>query len=135
VALPCDHAAPTVLSASLFPPGDRHHAEDLAQSVLAKAYVRWVRIASTQRPEAYLNRVLVNEQLRWWRKQASSEVAGDMAPDRAAVGDAGGGCSGTGRRLGAAHAAAAVLVLRSHADVADAEIAGALLADRLGPAR
>jgi DNA-directed RNA polymerase specialized sigma24 family protein len=44
--------------------GDRHHAEDLVQSVLTKAYVRWVRIAAMERPEAYLKRVLVNEHLR-----------------------------------------------------------------------
>jgi hypothetical protein len=33
--------------------GDRHVAEDLVQSVLARAYPRWSRIAAMQRPETY----------------------------------------------------------------------------------
>ena len=45
--------------------GHRHLAEDLVQSVLAKAYPRWSRIVAMQQPEAYLKRILVNEHLGW----------------------------------------------------------------------
>lgn|GEM_PF-5396203 len=61
--------------------GDLHRAEDLVQSVLAKAYVRWSRVAAMERPEAYLKAVLVSEHLRWWRRRSSGEVpvAGPVA--------------------------------------------------------
>ena len=54
--------------------GDRHRAEDLVQTVLARVYGRrWERIAAMARPEAYLKRMLVNEHLRWWRRRSSQE--------------------------------------------------------------
>jgi DNA-directed RNA polymerase specialized sigma24 family protein len=58
----------SLLRLALMLSGDPHRAEDLVQSVLAKAYVRWGHIAAMGRPEAYLRRVLVNEHLRWWRR-------------------------------------------------------------------
>lgn len=54
--------------------GERHLAEDLVQSVLAKAYPRWSRIVAMHQPEAYLKTVLVNEHLRWWRQRSSREL-------------------------------------------------------------
>src|SRR5438876_9755883 len=40
--------------------GDQHLGEDLAQDVLARAFVRWKKIANVDSPEAYLRRMLVN---------------------------------------------------------------------------
>ena len=108
--------------------GDLHRAEDLVQSVLAKAYVRWSRVAAMERPEAYLKAVLVSEHLRWWRRRSSGEVpvAGPAFADRPVDGDA-----------TAAHASReaawqllrrlprrqrAVLVLRYYEDLSDAQI-------------
>ncbi len=114
-----------LLRLALMLAGDRHHAEDLVQSVLAKAYVRWSRVAAMEQPEAYLKRVLVNEHLRWWRRRGGREVLVDTPADRAADG---------GGRLEAREAAwqllrvlpkrqRAVLVLRYYEDLSDAEIA------------
>src|SRR5262245_18144245 len=54
--------------------GDRHLAEDIVQSVRAKAYVRWSRVGAKPRPEAYLKTVLVHEHLRWWRRRSAREL-------------------------------------------------------------
>jgi RNA polymerase sigma-70 factor (sigma-E family) len=43
-------------------------AEDLVSDVLGKAYERWDRIAATDRPHAYVRRMVVNEHLSWHRR-------------------------------------------------------------------
>jgi DNA-directed RNA polymerase specialized sigma24 family protein len=40
--------------------GDAHHAEDLTQTALAKAYRSWRRVARSDNPEAYVRRMLVS---------------------------------------------------------------------------
>ena len=59
----------SLLRFALMLSGDRHRAEDLVQTVLARAYPRWARIADMEQPEAYVKRVLVHEHLRWWRRR------------------------------------------------------------------
>jgi RNA polymerase sigma-70 factor (sigma-E family) len=54
--------------------GDPHRAEDLVQSVLAKTFPRWERVAAMDRPEAYLKTILVHDHLRWWRRRSAGEV-------------------------------------------------------------
>ena len=46
--------------------GDVAAAEDLVQSALAKAYRRWHRLSES--PDAYLRRVIVNENNNIWRR-------------------------------------------------------------------
>jgi RNA polymerase sigma-70 factor (sigma-E family) len=46
--------------------GDPHHAEDLVQTALARAAVRWNRLDD---PEAYVRRVLYTQGVSWWRVQ------------------------------------------------------------------
>ncbi|MGY0004674.1 SigE family RNA polymerase sigma factor [Micromonospora sp. I033] len=53
--------------------GDRHRGEDLAQEVLARAFVRWDHI-SAGNPEAYLRRMLVNAAITRWRRLSSREI-------------------------------------------------------------
>src|ERR671931_328790 len=56
--------------------GDVHHAEDLLQSALEKAYRRWRRIRTMQHPEAYVRKVIVNlANARWRRRRRAPEVA------------------------------------------------------------
>jgi RNA polymerase sigma-70 factor (sigma-E family) len=54
--------------------GDPDRAEDLVQDVLAKAYVRWGKIAATDRPELYVRQMLVNANRSWWRLSLNREL-------------------------------------------------------------
>ncbi|WP_433551230.1 SigE family RNA polymerase sigma factor [Micromonospora zamorensis] len=66
---------------------DEHRAEDLVQEVLARAYARWGRISRTDRPDAYVRRMLVNAHNSWWRRRSSREVSVAAVTDRADVAD------------------------------------------------
>jgi RNA polymerase sigma-70 factor (sigma-E family) len=55
--------------------GDDHRAEDLAQDVLARAYVHWRRIARADRPDVYVRRMLVNANSSWWRRRSNRELS------------------------------------------------------------
>jgi RNA polymerase sigma-70 factor (sigma-E family) len=48
--------------------GDRRAAEDLVQGALAKAYARWPRIHVDA--EAYVRRIIYNDQVSGWRRAA-----------------------------------------------------------------
>ena len=54
--------------------GDSHLAEDLTQEALAKAYRHWGRVCRAEQPEAYVRRILVREQLSWWRRANRREI-------------------------------------------------------------
>jgi RNA polymerase sigma-70 factor (sigma-E family) len=65
--------------------GDRHAAEDLVQTALAKLYVAWPRIRRSGGEDAYVRRILVNASIDasrrpWRREQSAAEV-----PDLTAV--------------------------------------------------
>ncbi|MFF0654730.1 SigE family RNA polymerase sigma factor [Micromonospora tulbaghiae] len=62
--------------------GDEHRAEDLVQDVLARAYARWARISRTDRPDAYVRRMLVNAHHSWWRRRSSQEISVAVVDDR-----------------------------------------------------
>ena len=62
--------------------GDRHRAEDLLQTALTRAYLRWDRIASDD-PEGYVRRILANAQIDWWRRRSSREEPRDTLPETA----------------------------------------------------
>ncbi|PRY12139.1 SigE family RNA polymerase sigma factor [Kineococcus rhizosphaerae] len=48
-------------------------AEDVVQDVLAKALLKWGRIAKADDPVAYVNRMLVNESTSFWRRAVRRE--------------------------------------------------------------
>ncbi|ONI71958.1 RNA polymerase subunit sigma-24 [Kribbella sp. ALI-6-A] len=59
--------------------GDRHLAEDLVQTALAKLYVAWPRIRRSDGADAYVRRILVNAGIDasrrpWRREQAAGDV-------------------------------------------------------------
>ncbi|MFI5692013.1 SigE family RNA polymerase sigma factor [Kribbella sp. NPDC051586] len=54
--------------------GSTHNAEDLVQSVLARAHRQWDRIGELEHPEAYLRTMVVNEYLGWRRLLKNREV-------------------------------------------------------------
>ncbi|MFJ8142915.1 SigE family RNA polymerase sigma factor [Streptomyces sp. NPDC096013] len=58
--------------------GDAHAAEDLLQTVLARVWPKWSRIAGDN-PEAYTRRALVNGYATWWRRRWRGETpTGDL---------------------------------------------------------
>lgn len=106
--------------------GDRHRAEDLLQTALTRAYLRWDRI---DEPEGYVRRTMVNAHTDWWRKKPWREQSTDLVPDVAAP-----DVSGSYEERDAVLAALAtlsgrqraVVVLRYYEGLSEAEIACAL---------
>lgn len=109
--------------------GDAHLAEDLVQTVLARAYAKRPRVEAADRLEPYVKRMIVNEHLSWRRRRSSGEVAVAAVTDGARPD---GAQSVVDRdevwRLLATlpPRQRAVLVLRYYEDLPDAAIAEAL---------
>lgn len=61
--------------------GDRHQAEDLLQTAMAKTYVGWDRIVSKQAADAYVRRAMINTAASRWRKHRRERLTDDV-PDR-----------------------------------------------------
>jgi RNA polymerase sigma-70 factor (sigma-E family) len=61
--------------------GDLGHAEDIAQAAFARAYASWGRVIKAGDPEAYLRRIVINENRRRFRKQRVAEVLLGVPPD------------------------------------------------------
>jgi RNA polymerase sigma-70 factor (sigma-E family) len=77
--------AHTLLKTAYALTGDRHAAEDLVQSALAKAYARWRRIDGA--PEAYLRRVIYHEFVSGWRiRRRRPEMTMAALPERSSSG-------------------------------------------------
>lgn len=53
--------------------GDREQAQDIAQTALEKAYVRWDRIRLAD-PFAYVRQVVVNECRMGWRRRSRGDL-------------------------------------------------------------
>jgi RNA polymerase sigma-70 factor (sigma-E family) len=63
-----------LLRVALMLSGGVHSAEDLVQTVLARAHRQWDRIGSLDHPEAYLRKMVVNEFLSWRRRLKNREL-------------------------------------------------------------
>ncbi|MFI0514489.1 RNA polymerase sigma-70 factor (sigma-E family) [Streptomyces canus] len=63
--------------------GDTHHAEDLTQTALAKAYRSWRRVSRSDNPEAYVRRMLVTCNSDRFRKRRVKESLTDAPPEPA----------------------------------------------------
>src|SRR3954453_12879544 len=48
--------------------GDRHTAEDLVQTSLAKLYLAWDKVQQRESVDGYVRRILVNEHNSLWRR-------------------------------------------------------------------
>jgi RNA polymerase sigma-70 factor (sigma-E family) len=64
--------------------GDRHLAEDLVQTALAKSWPKWRGIEDEGRFEAYVRRTLFTTYVAWWRRKWNGERPTERPPDRPA---------------------------------------------------
>jgi RNA polymerase sigma-70 factor (sigma-E family) len=109
--------------------GDRHAAEDVVQSTLAKAYRSWPRVLRSDNPDAYVRRILVRSNLDRFRKRRVTERLVDRPPESSGVDPA----DAIAQREVLVGALAelperqrAVVVLRYWEDLSEAEIAHTL---------
>lgn len=77
---------PRLLRVAWLLTADAHLAEDLLQTVLAKVWPKWRRIAA-ENPEAYVRKALVHTYASWWRRRWRGEVPHAALPDRPGSGD------------------------------------------------
>lgn len=110
--------------------GDAHHAEDLTQTALAKAFRSWRRVARADNPEAYVRRMLVSCNSDRFRKRRVTEALTAAPPETAGRDEA---ASWADERSALMTALAglpprqrAVVVLRYWEDLSEAEVADAL---------
>ena len=108
--------------------GDHQRAGELLRNTLVKVYRRWPRVSARDQPDSFARRVLVNEVASHWRRRPSAEPRTRLrdsdargktghALDSRAVWDA---------VLTLPPRQRAVLVLRFHEDLTDAETAEVL---------
>lgn len=109
--------------------GDRHKAEDLVQTALAKSFARYPALGDDESFEAYVRTVIYRTYVSWWRRCWNGEVPTD-APGESVGGS---GATGGADRVDLARALAqlpkmqrAVLVLRFFEDRSVAETAALL---------
>ena len=75
-------SSPRLLRTAYLLTHDRHSAEDLLQSTLAKTWVAWPRIDGD--PEPYVRRILATTYVSWWRRRSSHEKPTDQMLETAA---------------------------------------------------
>ncbi|HEY6787095.1 MAG TPA: SigE family RNA polymerase sigma factor [Trebonia sp.] len=106
--------------------GDLGHAEDVAQAAFARAYASWGRVTQAGDPDAYLRRIVVNENRRRFRRRRVTEELFGTLPDPGVADSA----AGSDQRAALLAALArlgprqrAVIVLRFWMDLSEAETA------------
>ena len=109
--------------------GDQGHAEDVAQTAFARAYASWPRVRRAGDPEAYVRRIVVNENLNRFRKHRVAErLTGTLpesgTPDPTQESDERSTLIAALQQLGPRQRA--VVVLRYWLDLSETEVAIAL---------
>jgi RNA polymerase sigma-70 factor (sigma-E family) len=109
--------------------GDRHLAEDLVQTVLAKVYGKWSRIVAKGDPAPYVRAVLVRQSIAWRRRRWHGEVPTSALPEAGST-DQGSAVDARDRlyrALGALPARQrATVVLRYYEDLSEIDTAAAM---------
>jgi DNA-directed RNA polymerase specialized sigma24 family protein len=59
---------PSLLRTAYLLTGDRHQAEDILQTSLAKLYLSWDTVRDRDSVDAYVRRIMVNENSSLWRR-------------------------------------------------------------------
>jgi RNA polymerase sigma-70 factor (sigma-E family) len=108
--------------------GDWALAEDLLQTALARSFLAWGRIRQED-PDGYVRKVKANTHARRWRRKWRGEAPTDVLPDQSRYD----GHAGVDDRVTLAQALRhlpprqrAVIVLRFHEDMTEAQVAAAL---------
>jgi RNA polymerase sigma-70 factor (sigma-E family) len=110
--------------------GDQHQAEDLLQISLAKLYLAWDKVRDRGAVDAYVRRIMVNENNSLWRRAwRRRELTTDTVPEVTPFHDQ--YDEGTGAAVWAVvqtlpRRARAVVVLRYYEQLSEAETAEAL---------
>jgi len=109
--------------------GDRHAAEDLAQSAAERTCAAWSKVRRADDAHSYVRRIMINQHARRWRRRAP-EVLVEAVPDTAGPED-GYARSDQRRELMAALAELPprqrqAVVLRHWEDLSDSQAAAAM---------
>jgi RNA polymerase sigma-70 factor (sigma-E family) len=108
--------------------GSHSDADDLVQAALAKTYARWSHISTLDSPDAYVRRMMANQQISWWRSRRRERLSDRMpevaVPDMTAAHATADLLRETVRSLPPRQRAA--VVFRYYEDLDDAAIADAL---------
>ncbi len=121
---------PSLLRIAYLLTGDRHQAEDVLQTSLAKLYLAWDKVRDRESVDAYVRRIMVNENNSLWRRGwKRREYATDVLPEATPVHDEydeGRGAAVWEMVRGLPPRARAVLVLRYYEQLTEAETADVL---------
>lgn len=104
--------------------GDHHEAQDLVQVTLIKSVPHWRRISGA--PDAYVRRVMVNENISRWRRRRWREVPMAVPPETAVSHDTEDRSELRSALQRLAPRQRAVIVLRYFEELTEAETAAAL---------
>jgi RNA polymerase sigma-70 factor (sigma-E family) len=124
---------PALLRSAVLLTGDHHHGQDLVQGALVKLAARWGRLREGS-PEAYVRRILYNDNISRWRRTRREVVIGEIFEGDRPVGvaepvDPGAEVTAVDVRRALQRLTAkqrAVVVLRYYEDLSEAQIAEVL---------
>ena len=72
--------SPRLLRTAYLLVGERHLAQDLVQTALAKSWFAWKRIQGN--PEPYVRKVMVTTATSWWQRRWRGEVPTETIPEQ-----------------------------------------------------
>ncbi len=120
---------PSLLRTAYLLTGDRHQAEDVLQTSLAKLYLSWDKVRDRDSVDAYVRRIMINENNSLWRRGwRKREFAAESLPERHVTDtyDEGAGAALWSVVQSLPPRARAVLVLRYYEMLSEAETADLL---------
>ena len=121
-----DARQPQLLRTAYLLTGNRHNAEDLVQTSLAKLYLAWDKVQDRGSVDGYVRRIMVNENNSLWRRGwKKREYAAETLPERQVVDEYDEGARGALWDLVQTlpRKARAVVVLRYYEELSEAETA------------
>ena len=118
---------PSLLRTAYLLSGDRHTAEDLVQTALAKLYLSWDKVQQRESLDGYVRRILVNEHNSLWRRAwKRQETTVSQMPEQPAEAPAGRDADLWDFVQTLPRKQRAVVVLRYYEELSEAETAAVL---------